>query len=370
MNYRANEDYLYLQIADSIRRDIENGTLKRGAALPPIRSLTSIWHCTIGTVQRAIQELANEGLVSTHVGQRTRVIAPVSAEQKDTLRRANLIHRAETFLLDVMTSGYEAGEAEDAFRIALNRWQAVSQAQPRTGLKTLRFAGSHDLAVAWIATHFGEIIPGYQLHLEFTGSLSGLHSFAEGKADISGSHLWDAQTGEYNVPTIHSLLPNEPIALITLAHRQVGFMVQPGNPKSVTRFEDLVRSDVRLINRNPGSGTRIYLDARLHEVGIDPGTLRGYAVERMTHSEVAAEIAEGHADVGIGLEAAAKAYGLDFIFLTRERYDLVVRQRTFQLPAIQALTAWLKADAFHQLLHQLGGYDAQESGIIRWVSPE
>lgn len=370
MNFRANEDYLYLQIADSIRRDIENGTLKRGAALPPIRSLTSIWHCTIGTVQRAIQELANEGLVSTHVGQRTRVTAPVSTQQKDTLRRANLIHRAETFLLEVMTSGYDAGEAEDAFRIALNRWQSVSQAQPRTGLKTLHFVGSHDLAIAWIATHFADIAPGVQLQLEFTGSLPGLRSLAAGKADISGSHLWDAAEAEYNVPAIRNIFQGESTVLITLAHRQVGFMVLPGNPKNIQSLEDLVHPDVKFINRNPGSGTRVYLDSKLQETGIEPGSVQGYSTERMTHSEVAEEVAEGHADVGIGLEAAAKAYGLDFIFLTRERYDLVVRQRTFQLPAIQALTAWLKADAFHQLLHQLGGYDARESGTIRWVAGE
>lgn len=362
-----DEEYLYLQIASSIRRDIANGMYKPGDTLPTIRRYSETWHCTIGTVQRAFQELASQGIISTHIGKGTKVIGPLSIEPADTLRRANLIHRAETFLLDVLTSGYTPAESEDAFKIAIERWRSVSQSQEFTNQKTLRFTGSHDLAVAWLATHFQDVAPGYQLHLQFSGSLSGLMALTEGKCDMAGSHLWDSQSESYNTPFLNNLFPNEKLALITLVHRYMGLIVKPGNPKNILSIADLAREDVRFVNRQSGSGTRVYLDSVLKKQNIDSAKIQGYLDQKTTHSEVAAEIAEDHADVGLGLEAAARAYDLDFVFLRLERYDLIVKAKTYESEPIQKMIEWIKGKDFHALLGRLGGYDHSESGNVIWT---
>ena len=361
------ENYLYIKIADSIRRDIACGNYRQGDALPSIRSLAKAWQCTIGTVQRAIQELVAEGFVSSHVGRRNRVIGTIPSPGEDSLRRASLIHRAETFLLEMMTSGYSLDETEDAFRIAVSRWQSISQHRPGSKFKTLHFSGSHDLVTAWIATHFSEIAPGYSMQVNFVGSLSGLTALKENKADIAGTHLWDVNTGEYNIPYLHRLFPDQSLAMITLAQRRIGFIVKKGNPKSIHGIDDLARPQVRFVNRQEGSGTRVLLDSLLQNRGIDGRLINGYPVQKTTHSEIAYEVAEDHADVGIGLEAAARSYGLDFEFLTLERYDLVVRPATYELPAIQKMIQWLQGVEFRTLLNRLGGYEYPESGRVSWT---
>ena len=362
-----DEDFLYLRIAESIRRDITSGSYTPGDTLPSIRSMAEAWNCTNGTVQRALRELEAAGLVTSHPGKRTRVIGVPPQAPADTLQRAHLIHRAETFLLESMTAGFAPLDVEDAFRIAINRWRTAVQPQTRLSAKTLRFSGSHDLVVAWLATHFGEIAPGYTLKLNFSGSLSGLTSLQKGEADIAGTHLWDEPTETYNVEVVKSMFPEGGIALITLAHRRLGFMLKSGNPKQIRGIEDLARPEVRFVNRQPGSGTRVFLDALLRRNKINAAQIAGYADERSTHSEIAAEVAQSRADTGIGLEAAAKAYGLEFIPLTTERYDLALRESTFQLPAIQQMVNWLKSDAFHDLLRRLGGYEHTQSGLVNRV---
>lgn len=362
-----DEDFLYLRIAEYIRSEINNGSYKPGDPIPPIRTLADTWNCTNGTVQRAIRELESAGLVATHIGKRTRVTGATPLAPADTLQRANLIHRAETFLLESMTSGYSPLDVEDAFRVALNRWRAVVQPQTQSSAKTLRFSGSHDLAVAWMATHFNEIAPDHGLKISFTGSLPGLLSLQKKETDIAGSHLWDEQSETYNAPFIQRLFPGEKIALVTLAHRKVGFIVKNGNPLNIHTITDLSRPDVRFINRQAGSGTRVYLDSLLQKSNIDPTVIQGYSEERITHSEVAAAVFDSRADTGIGLEAAARAYGLDFVFLTLERYDLVMRKFTLDLAPVQQLIQWLKSDGFHTLLSRLGGYEYTESGQVEWV---
>jgi len=362
-----DEDFLYLRIAESIRRDINDGSHKPSDPLPSIRSIAGTWNCTNGTVQRALRELEAAGLVSIHVGKRTRVIGAPPIVPADSLHRANLIHRAETFLLESMTTGYTPLDVEDAFRVALNRWRSAVQPQTRLSAKTLRFSGSHDLAVAWLATHFGEIAPGYTLKLNFSGSLSGLTSLQKGEADIAGTHLWDEPTETYNVEFVKSMLPEGGIALITLAHRRLGFILKPGNPKQIHTVEDLARHEVKFVNRQPGSGTRVFLDAQLRKNKIDSARIVGYPDERSTHSEIAAEVVESRADTGIGLEAAAKVYGLDFIPLTTERYDLALRESTYKLAPIHYMIDWLKGEEFRVLLNRMGGYECTESGNVRWI---
>ncbi len=361
-----DEQYLYLRIADSLRRDIASGAYKNGEPLPSIRTLAGLWQCTNGTIQRAIRELESEGLVSAHIGTRTRVTGGMVIGPGESLQRANLIHQAEKFILESVTSGFSTPEIEDAFRVALHRWRAVDLAHKSTPRSSLRFNGSHDLAIAWLATHFNEIAPGNTLQLKFSGSLPGVTAFKLGEADIAGTHLLDESTGEYNLATIRELMPGEKIALITLAQRRIGFLVKPGNPQNITSVQDLAKNGVRFINRQKGSGTRVLLDTLLRKSGIDATKIAGYGEELTTHSDIATAVSESRADAGIGLEAAAKAYGLEFIFITVERYELLMREQELSLQPYQKLIEFLKSGEFRLLLQRLGGYDSHESGVIRW----
>lgn len=363
-----DEEYLYLRIAESIRREIDNARLKNGDLLPSIRTIAETWHCTNGTVQRAIRDLEDAGLVATHAGKRSRVIGGSQSAPEATLQRANLIHQAETFLLESMAAGYSPMEVDDALRAALNRWRSVTQSQSRRPANVLRYSGSHDLVVAWMATHFNDFVPGYLLNLNFTGSLSGLSSLQKNESDIVGAHLWEEQTGTFNLPIVQQMFPREKVALITLVHRRLGFITKPGNPKQIFTIEDLARQGIRMINRQPGSGTRMFLDAELHKKKIHPTSIEGYSAEKSTHSEIAAEVAQSHADTGIGLEASAKAFGLDFVLLTTERFDLILRESTYQLPPIERIIDWLRGNDFRILLNRLGGYESDESGMVTWTA--
>lgn len=362
-----DEEFLYYQIANSIRREINSGQYQPGDALPPVREIAKAWRCTIGTVQRAIRELQSAGLVTTHAGRRTIVTSAATLAPAASLQQANLIHHAETFLLESMTAGYTPLQVEDAMRVALNRWRAVAQAPTGISASTLRFSGSHDLAIAWMATHFNDIVPGFSMNIAFTGSLAGLLRLQQGDCDIAGMHLWDERSDTYNISFIRASVRGEKIALVTLAHRRLGFIVKPGNPLKIRVIDDLFNKEVRFINRQAGSGTRVYLDAQLKLRKIDPALITGYALECSTHSEIAAAVAESRADTGIGLEAAARGFGLDFVPLTTERYDLAMREHIFILHPVQRVIAWLKSDACRVLLNRLCGYENQASGQVAWV---
>jgi len=362
-----SDDFLYRQIADMIRREIMSGERKPGSRLPPVRAMTKRWGCTLGTVQRAYHELAQQGLVTSRAGQGTRVVERLPIQGDTPLRRAGLVHRAETFLLEVLTAGYSPSEAEDAVRQALDRWRTVAQTPLTQAAQKLHFAGSHDLVMAWLASHFGEIVPGYELDLSFSGSLGGLMALAQGRAELAGSHLWDEESDTYNLPFIRRLLPGRRMAVVTLAHRSLGLIIRPGNPHSITGLADLARPGLRFVNRQAGSGTRVWLDAQLQRAKIVPRSVAGYGDEMLTHSEVARAIAEGQADVGLGLESAAHLYGLDHIPMTRERYDLIIPEENMALPAVESLLAWLSSAKGRQVIMSLEGYQAGETGSFQWV---
>ena len=365
------EPFLYRQVADAIRQKILCGELKPGDRLPPVRAMKAQWGCTVGTVQRAYQELARQGLVTSRAGQGTRVVdrLPVpdtSPLRTSVLRTAALLYRAEAFLLEVLTAGYAPAEAEEAVRLALDRWRAVERQAAEPAGQSVRFVGSHDMVVAWLATHFGDIAPGYALHLSFAGSLGGLIALAEGKADLAGCHLWDEESDSYNLPFVQRLLPGKRMALVTVAYRRLGLMLAPGHPAGVRDLRDVARLGLRFVNRQSGSGTRVWLDATLRKLGIAAEQVRGYAAEVMTHSEVARAVADGQADAGLGLEAAARVHGLDFVALTRERYDLAIPASEMEAPPLRALLAWLGSPAARTALASLAGYDLSEAGQVRW----
>jgi molybdate-binding protein/DNA-binding transcriptional regulator YhcF (GntR family) len=363
------DSVLYHQIADAIRGDILAGRYQPGDRLPSVRKLCAVWNCTPGTVQRAYNELAREGLLVSRAGRGTQVAGTVpraKAQAYGTLRRANLVNRMETALLEALTAGYDLDEVRQAMDLAMDRWRVLKTEKEDRPAQTLRFAGSHDMVMNGIAqVFFGRLVPEVTLRLNYNGSLGGLIALAEGTADLAGCHLWDAESDRYNLPYVRRLLPGQEATVVTLAHRRIGLITAPGNPQQVRGMADLTRPGIRFVNRQPGSGTRVWLDATLSRLGIDPRQIAGYADERLTHSDVARAVAEGVAHAGLGLETAAAAYGLDFAFLNRERYDLVLLAETAQQPAVRQLFAWLGSADGKQFVSRYPGYESQETGAVQ-----
>ncbi len=360
---------LYIQITDAVRQELLAGNLRSGDPLPPVREMAERWNCTPGTVQQAYKELARQGLAISRAGQGTRIGAalPAADPGRGPLRHAALVHQAEAFLLEAMAAGHTPAEAESAFRAALDRWRALTVAGPETSRRVLRFAGSHDPAISLLAGRCREVSPGCVLEVAFTGSLGGLIALAEGKADLAGSHLWDEESDSYNAPFVRRLLPGRRVALLTLAHRRLGLIVPPGNPAGLTGIGDLVRPGVRFVNRQRGAGTRVWLDAQLRRLDAAAGGRVGSVQEAATHTDLARLIAEGRADAGLGIEAAALAYGLGFVFLATEPYDLVIPAEAWETPPVQALATWLGTKDAREAIAGLGGYETEKTGQVVWV---
>jgi len=358
---------LYRQIAESVRQDILCDVLKPGAPLPSVRKMAAEWHCTPGTVQHAYRELADQGLVISRPGQGTHVIAAPHPAQEVPLRRAGLVHKAEEFLLESLTAGFTPIEIEEGVRLAMDRWRALSDVPKSHPDRALRFVGSHDPAVALIADRFPEITRTYNLSVSFTGSLGGMMALAQGEADLAGSHLWDEEDGTYNEALARRLFSGIRTALVTLAHRRLGLIASPGNPLDITTLKHLTRSGVRFINRQRGAGTRVWLDAHLRREHVSLNQITGYTEEARTHSEVARLIAEEQANVGLGIESAALSYGLDFVLLTKERYDLVMSQHIYDSPPIRDLIEWIRSAEGREAISALGGYDTSNTGDVSWI---
>lgn len=362
------QSHLYQQIVEAIRNDILSGVIKPGESLPPMRKMTEKWNCTTGTIMRAYQELAHQGLIVSHVGKGTKVVENPSGQDQSPLRKATLFNRTEAFLLEIITAGYTPDEIEQSLQTALDRWKTFSNQQETTLPNILRFIGSHDPSLAMIATQYQQANPGFSLQLSFSGSLGGLIALAEKNADLAGCHLWDGTTDSYNESFVCKLLPGQKVALLTLAHRRVGLIVAAGNPHGLSALTDLTKPGIRFVNRQQGSGTRVWLDAQLQRAGIDSSKIDGYPDEKMTHSEVARAVSKGQAEVGLGVETAALSFGLGFQWLTTERYDLVIPAEKWELDSVQALKRWLDTPQAKTEINHLGGYDTTETGSVRWVS--
>ncbi len=362
-----DETPLYQQISESLRQEILRGVWTPGARLPSVRELAQTWHCTPGTIQRAYAELVEQHLLETRRGQGTRVIATPSVTETPTERRVTLLHRVEEFLLESTRQGYTLPEIESSLRLGLERWQAFAAPASQPAPANLRFAGSHDPALVLLLERFATCQPEATFPVRFVGSLGGLIQLAQGEAELAGCHLWDAAENVYNEPFVRRLLPGRKIALVTLAHRRLGLIVAPGNPHGLQQLADIIRSGARFVQRQRGTGTRIWVEAQLHSHGLSAKSLARHPEEALTHSAVARFIAEEQADVGVGLEAAARTFDLDFVPLTTEPYDLVIPYTVWEHPAVQALLTWLSGAEGHALIHTLPGYDTHATGNVYWV---
>jgi putative molybdopterin biosynthesis protein len=226
--------------------------------------------------------------------------------------------------------------------------------------RTIVAIGSHDLVLDVAASALRADDPLITLAGSNVGSLGGLVALRDGLCHLAGSHLLDPATGEYTLPYVEKVLGGEDVAVVRLVHRDQGLIVAPGNPLGLTGIEDLTR--VRYVNRQRGAGTRVLLDHELSRTGIDPADVDGYAREEHTHLAVAAAVAAGRADAGLGILAAAKAFGLDFVPVAREPYDLVLRAETVDDPLLAPLWDLLARPAFQAEVEALGGYGCTEMG--------
>ena len=227
--------------------------------------------------------------------------------------------------------------------------------------------GSHDNTLDVLNDLLRRRNPLMSLSSSNVGSLGGLLTLKRGFSHVAGTHLLDTETGDYNYSYIRKHLAGMPLRLVNLVHRQQGFVVLPGNPKGINGFSDLTREDVRYINRQAGSGTRILLDHHLKEFKIDPDDIAGYDSDEFTHMAVAVAVLSGRADAGLAIYSAAKALNLDFVPVTTERYDLVIPEKFWIQENIQAMLKVVRSQDFREAVMALGGYGVDQTGDILWT---
>ena len=201
-----------------------------------------------------------------------------------------------------------------------------------------------------------------------TGSLDGLLGLRQGWGDIAGCHLLDADTNSYNTPYIRHILPDRDVYVVTLADREQGLIVQPGNPLHLTAIEDLVGSGVRIVNRNRGSGTRLWLDRVLGNLGVAGLDIIGFDREVSTHRAAARAVAQGEADAAFGIAAAAEEYHLEFVPLHMERYELVIPADIYESEPIARLIDRIHSKGYRKSVERIRGYDLHGLGDERLVS--
>ena len=224
--------------------------------------------------------------------------------------------------------------------------------------------GSHDNTLDTLAD---ALMAGQQpFHLISThvGSMGGITALKNGSCHMAGMHLLEEDSGDFNFAFLEKFLPDADITLINLAIRHQGIIVPKGNPKGIHGVRDLQEKKLRFINRQRGAGTRILFDYHLKLAGMTPQDVNGYAKEESTHMAVAVNVLTGAADCGMGIHAAARALGLDFVPLARERYDLAVPTKFLEDARIRAVRSLLQDPAFLARITALGGYDTDLSGQI------
>ena len=249
--------------------------------------------------------------------------------------------------------GYHAGE-----QVEVELLRALGEVG-----RTIVAIGSHDLILDVAASSLRATDPLISLASSNVGSLGGLVAVRDGLCHLAGSHLLEPESGEYTLPYVERLLGGgTDVAVVRLVHREQGLLLAPGNPSGVTGIDDLPRPGLRYVNRQRGAGTRALLDHELDQRGINPAHITGYSREEFTHLAVAAAVAAGRADVGLGIRAAAQAFGLDFIPVAWEPYDLVLRVAVLEDDLLAPMWNLLARPDFQAEVERLGGYSCREMG--------
>jgi putative molybdopterin biosynthesis protein len=227
---------------------------------------------------------------------------------------------------------------------------------------TIVVMGSDDVALDLAASSLRSGNARLTLAVTHVGSLGGLAALRDGLCHLAGSHLLDPETGDYTLSWLDQVLPGRDIAVVRLAVREQGLIVAPGNPLGLSGIEDLARGGLRYVNRQPGSGTRALLDYELARSGIAPASILGDDREEHTNLAVAAAVAAGRFDCGLGVLAAARAFGLDFVRVRSEPFDLVLNAASLEDPLLGPFWDLLSSDSFQASVRALGGYDTSETG--------
>jgi len=229
---------------------------------------------------------------------------------------------------------------------------------------TLICIGSHDPIIDIASDIMHSRNKRYYLSSTNVGSTGGLMALKTGETHIAPTHLLDMETGEYNSSYLKKYLPDKRICLVKCVNRIQGFMVKKGNPKNIITFEDIKREDVKFVNRQRGSGTRLLLDYNLNKLNIGPDKINGYSREEFTHLAVAAAVESGDADVGLGVYSASAMMGLDFIPICNEEYDLAIPEEFIDMEIVKEFIETIKSNEFKEKLDELGGYDYSGTGKI------
>lgn len=252
--------------------------------------------------------------------------------------------------------GYEQGES-----VEVELYHPLQEVE-----HTIVVTGSHDMTIDLLASAIHHVDSHLHLASANVGSMGGILALRKGETHLAGMHLFDPATGQYNTPYLQRYLPETPVVLVNLVYRTQGFLVPKGNPKGIHSVRDLLRPDITYINRQRGAGTRILLDYLLMQEGIDETQISGYEREETTHLGVAAAVAGGSADCGLGVYAAALAMDLDFLPVTEERYDLCFARSFYDSPMGKRVRDVISQPTFQQRVEALGGYSCRDTGKIFW----
>lgn len=222
-----------------------------------------------------------------------------------------------------------------------------------------------DIILDILAKNIEKYLPTTKVFRTYTGTFNGLYELYNGRVSISSAHLWDKESNEYNTPFVKMLLPGIPCTLINLAYRTQGLYVKSGNPKNITSWMDLANSNLTLVNREKGSGTRILLDSKLSNYDIPSNTILGYDYEEVSHLGVASAVSRGIADVGVGSEKVAlQVSNIDFVPLQKERYDLVIKNSDLNNPTYRMIIDLINSDEFKSEIEGIGGYNLSDTGKV------
>jgi putative molybdopterin biosynthesis protein len=228
----------------------------------------------------------------------------------------------------------------------------------------IHLAGSHDFLIEHLIKYVTMQAGFLNVQPTYIGSLEGLMMLYRGNCDAAAIHLLDPSSGEYNMPFIKLFFVHEPITVMRLATREQGLIVPKGNPKKILSIKDLTRSDITMVNRQKGSGTRFLLDSILKKEEISPLSIRGYQNEEWTHLSTASHVSKGTADAALGIRSAAYQLDLDFIPIKNEQFDIVFRWTKKNQDSLQHLLDVIQLTTFKENVRGLEGYDTTELGKI------
>lgn len=240
-----------------------------------------------------------------------------------------------------------------------NQALLFENAAPQQGV----IIGGQDVMLDVISNYMR--LNGVQALRAYVGSFESLLSLYQGKTQIASAHLWDYETDKYNVPFVKRLLPGIPTIVIHLACRMQGFYVAKGNPKNITKWSDLDRDDITIINREIGSGSRVLLDGHLKRLGIQVKKIHGYDNVTTAHLTVANTVGRGEVDLGLGTEKIGRQIkGIDFVPMQKESYDLIVKKDSWENSEIQTLMRIITSKAFQNAFENIADYDISDMGEI------